>query len=110
MLEQIEKPNGKLSIQDAVNFVGRAAKTKIDADEWKAKAEHLYEDTIDETRRLAKKAKYATEDLIDDTEHMIKKEPFKAVGVTFGVGIGLGMLAGWMFGKMIHHCKNEAEH
>lgn len=110
MLEQLNKQNGRTTIQDAVNLVGRAARTKLDIDEWRDKAGNLYDDTVDDARRFVKKARYATEDLVDDTEHMIKKQPFKAVGITFGAGIGLGLLAGWMFGKLTHHCKENIEH
>lgn len=110
MLEQIEKPNGKTTIQDAVNIVGRAARTKLNVDEWKHKAENMLEDSVDDAKRMAKKARYAAEDLRDDTEHMIKKEPFRAVGIMFGAGIGIGMLTGWLIGRMAHHCREEVEH
>lgn len=110
MLEQIEKPNGRTSIQDAVNMVGRAARTKLDLEEWKNKAGHMIEDSVDDAKRMAKKARYAAEDLVDDTQHMIKKEPFRAVGIMFGAGVGIGMLTGWLIGRMTHHCREEVEH
>lgn len=110
MLNELDKPNGKTTIQDAVNMVGRAARTKLDLDDWRNRAEHLYDDTLDNARRMAKKGRYAAEDLIDETEYKIKREPFRAVGVTFGIGIGIGLFAGWMFGRMIHHCDEKTEH
>jgi ElaB/YqjD/DUF883 family membrane-anchored ribosome-binding protein len=62
----------------------------------KAKATEL----VDEGKVAARKAYSRTlrdlDDLKDETALKVRKAPFAAVGVTFGVGLVLGAVVGWM--------------
>lgn len=105
MIEQLEKGNGNGILKEAAGVAVKAAKAKLDVDEWKHKAEHYMEDAVDNAKRMARRGKHAAEDLIDDTEYRIKKEPFRAVGVVFGVGMGLGLMTGWMIARLTRSCE-----
>jgi ElaB/YqjD/DUF883 family membrane-anchored ribosome-binding protein len=41
-------------------------------------------------RRAVKQGRRVAEDLVDDAEYRVKQHPFSALGVTFGIGVGLG--------------------
>jgi ElaB/YqjD/DUF883 family membrane-anchored ribosome-binding protein len=53
-------------------------------------------DTAQDFKRVAKKARYATTDFLDEVAIAVKREPLKSTGIAFGVGIGVGVLAGWL--------------
>jgi ElaB/YqjD/DUF883 family membrane-anchored ribosome-binding protein len=48
-----------------------------------------------DARKMVRKTWSATETFFDGVSYSIKREPFKAVGITFGVALGLGALTGW---------------
>jgi ElaB/YqjD/DUF883 family membrane-anchored ribosome-binding protein len=50
-------------------------------------------------KRTVRKGVHATEELLDDTAHTIKKNPFTSVGITLGIGLGAGVLIGWLAGR-----------
>ncbi len=52
------------------------------------------EDGVATAKRVVKRSRYAAEDMIDDAEHQLKQHPFRVVGITLGIGIGLGALIG----------------
>lgn len=52
------------------------------------------EDGVKAAKRVVKKGRRAAEDLVDDAKYQIKKHPLGTVGVTFGVGLGLGTVLG----------------
>ena len=52
------------------------------------------EDGIGAAKRSVKEGRRAAEDLIDGAEYQIKHRPFGALGVTFGIGLGLGAAIG----------------
>lgn len=54
------------------------------------------EDGVHAAERAAKKGRYAAEDFADETACRIKQNPFCATGITLGVGVGLGLVAGWL--------------
>ena len=54
------------------------------------------QETAVAAKRAVKKGLAATEDLVDDTAYRIKKHPLQSVGVTFGIGLGAGILIGWL--------------
>ena len=45
---------------------------------------------------------YDGEDLVEDAVYRIKLDPFRSVGITFGVGSGLGLFAGWLVIRQAH--------
>ena len=105
MLEQTtETTSDRGILRKAVGAAGQAARMAVKVEGLKERASHLYEDTLVDARRMAKKGRHAAEDLVDDTAYRIKKQPLRSVGITFGVGLGLGMLTGWMMGRNIQRC------
>jgi ElaB/YqjD/DUF883 family membrane-anchored ribosome-binding protein len=86
--------DGKGIIRGVMDMAEQGAKATFAVEKLKTRASHALEDSVDEAKRMIKKGKYAAEDLMDDTAHRIKHEPFRAVGMSFGVGIGLGLLTG----------------
>ena len=105
MLEQAtETTMDRGILRKAVGAAGQAAKMAVKVEGLKGTASHLYEDTLVDARRMAKKGRHAAEDFVDDTSYRIKKQPLRSVGITFGIGLGLGMLTGWMMGRNISRC------
>jgi ElaB/YqjD/DUF883 family membrane-anchored ribosome-binding protein len=47
-------------------------------------------------KRAARKGWSATEDLMDNTAHTIKKHPLRYAGISLGIGLGAGILIGWL--------------
>jgi len=50
-------------------------------------------------KRAVKQGRRKAEDLVDDAEYQIKQRPFSALGVSFGVGIGLGAAIGVLLAR-----------
>jgi ElaB/YqjD/DUF883 family membrane-anchored ribosome-binding protein len=50
-------------------------------------------------RRAVKQGRRAAEDLVDDTEYRVKQHPLSALGVTFGIGMGLGAAIGVLLAR-----------
>src|SRR5690349_15009215 len=60
------------------------------------------EESVHAAKRIFKRVRRSTEvleDLRDDAAHYVKHQPFKAVGIAVGVGLLLGVAAGWMSGR-----------
>lgn len=70
----------------------------------KNKVAEAVDEGLDATRRTIKRSQRAAEDLVDETAHCIKRDPLRSVAVTFGAGIGLGALIGWLTARTC--CKN----
>ncbi len=88
----------KSTVKEAIRAAENVVDIGLDVDRLKEKATHAIEDGITDAKRLIKRGRYAAEDLVDDTEHRIKQEPWRSVGITFAVGLGLGVLIGWLAG------------
>jgi len=60
-------------------------------------------DTVDNgivaARRAVKQGRRAAEDLVDGAEYRIKQRPFSALGVSFGIGMGLGAAIGVLLAR-----------
>lgn len=74
----------------------QAAQVGIEMSRMKSAASHAVEDAVTEAKRLAKRSRYAAEDLVDDAAHRIKRDPLRSVAVCFTLGLGMGMLTGWL--------------
>ena len=65
-----------------------------------SKAKVLIDEVLDDTKRQAsrmmKRGIVAAEDYVEDTTYVIKRHPWQSVGAAFGLGTGLGILAGWL--------------
>lgn len=107
MREQLDRTEDKPArfFNGAIDKAEKLAETALDVERLKIAATHAVEDKVTEAKRMIKKGRYAAEDLKDETAHMIKREPFRSVGITFGVGFGLGIVAGWVVTHRFH--KNE---
>ena len=98
MLGQIKEKNSdqKGFFKEAVGAAGQVAQAAFDLEKLKVAASHAVEDGVADAKRMIKKGRYAAEDLMDESAHRIKHDPFMSVGITFGVGLGLGIFAGWL--------------
>jgi ElaB/YqjD/DUF883 family membrane-anchored ribosome-binding protein len=86
------KQNGFLS-----RAMSAGAKIGKDAACMKQTVSRAVDDGMMEAKRLVKKGRYRAADMINETTYLIKREPMRAVAITFGFGLGVGMLAGWLF-------------
>jgi ElaB/YqjD/DUF883 family membrane-anchored ribosome-binding protein len=50
-------------------------------------------------RRAVKQSRRVAEDLVDDAEYRVKQHPFSALGVSFGIGMGLGAAIGVLLAR-----------
>ncbi|MCW5961991.1 MAG: hypothetical protein KIS76_17650 [Pyrinomonadaceae bacterium] len=96
------KSDDRSFLMEAADTAGKVVKAKLDVDRIKEKAGHVIEDSVIEAKRMIKKGRYAAEDLVEDTAHRIKKDPLRSVGVTFGVGLGLGVFIGMLLKRKIN--------
>ena len=72
--------------------VGRMKETVADA----------VEDGLSAAKRAVKQGCRAAEDLVDDAEYQVKQHPLSAVGVSFGIGLGLGAVIGVLLARNGH--------
>ena len=100
MQEQVLETKKEGLFNGAINAVELAAKTGLKVERLKERAAVAIEDGMVDARRMVKRGRYAAEDLVDDTAHLIKKDPWASVGITFGAGLGLGVLVGWLNGNV----------
>jgi ElaB/YqjD/DUF883 family membrane-anchored ribosome-binding protein len=49
--------------------------------------------------RAVKQGRRVAEDLVDGAEYRVKQRPFSALGVTFGIGMGLGAAIGILLAR-----------
>lgn len=60
------------------------------------------EDKLVAAKRAVKHGRRAAEDLVDDAEYQVKQRPFSALGVSFGIGLGLGAAIGVLLARNGH--------
>jgi ElaB/YqjD/DUF883 family membrane-anchored ribosome-binding protein len=63
------------------------------------------EDRISAAKRAVKQGRRAAEDLVDDAKYQVKQRPLSAVGVFFGIGLGLGAVIGLLLARNGHRGK-----
>jgi len=61
-----------------------------------------FEDRLFAARRAVKQSRRAAEDFVDDAEYQVKQHPLSALGVTFGIGLGLGAAIGVLLARNGH--------
>lgn len=93
------KSDEKGFLQEALGATEKVVKEKLGVDRLKERAAHVIEDSVVDAKRMIKKGRYAAEDLVEDTAHYIKHDPWRSVGVTFGVGLGFGVIIGLLIGR-----------
>jgi ElaB/YqjD/DUF883 family membrane-anchored ribosome-binding protein len=52
------------------------------------------EDGIDSAKRASRHSRRAAEDFLDDAKYHVKQRPFGSIGISFGIGLALGTIAG----------------
>ncbi|HEY8462145.1 MAG TPA: hypothetical protein VIM99_17280 [Blastocatellia bacterium] len=57
------------------------------------------EDGLGAAKRAVKQGRRAAEDMVDDAERRIKRDPLSAIGVSFGIGMGLGTVIGVLLAR-----------
>jgi ElaB/YqjD/DUF883 family membrane-anchored ribosome-binding protein len=90
----MDKPEAVRKVADRVADAGEALAE--DARVLKAKAGELFDDGKLAARKTVARRMRELEDLRDETALKVRKAPFTAVGITFGVGLLLGVAIGWM--------------
>ena len=65
----------------------------------KAAAADAVDNGVAAARRAVKQGRRAAEDLVDDAEYRVKQHPFSALGVCFGIGMGLGAAIGVLLAR-----------
>lgn len=83
-------------IKKAVHAGGQIAQAGFEAARVKDKLSHAVEDGVSATKRAIKHSRYAAEDFVDETAHRIKRDPLRSVAITFGIGLGIGVVVGWL--------------
>jgi ElaB/YqjD/DUF883 family membrane-anchored ribosome-binding protein len=90
----------KAEVLDKVTGVGAAA-AQMGAGVGRVKeaVADAVEDGINTAKRAVKQGRRAAEDLVDDAEYQVKQHPLSAVGVSFGIGLGLGAVIGVLLAR-----------
>ncbi len=97
MLDQMVEPEQEEGgWKKAMLAEEKLSQMSAEATRIKERMSHAMEDGVDAARRAMRKGKYAAEDLLDETAYRIKRDPINSVAITFGVGMGLGVMIGWL--------------
>lgn len=83
--------------------VGAAvAQMRAGAGSMKEAVADAVENGISAAKRAVKQVRRAAEDLVDDAEYRVKQHPLSTVGVSFGVGLGVGAVIGLLLARNGH--------
>ncbi|NBO66204.1 MAG: hypothetical protein EBU88_15415 [Acidobacteria bacterium] len=92
MKAEADKEQG---VTDRVRAVEeRIAEIGAEAGRLRRKVTHAVEDKYDDARRVIRRGQHAAEDMVDEASYRIKRDPLSSVAITFGVGLGVGILIG----------------
>jgi ElaB/YqjD/DUF883 family membrane-anchored ribosome-binding protein len=58
------------------------------------------EDGMDTAKRVVRHGLHTAEELVDEAEHTAKRHLGAALGITLSVGIGTGLLLGWIGSRL----------
>jgi ElaB/YqjD/DUF883 family membrane-anchored ribosome-binding protein len=81
-------------IKKAIENGVEAAVKNLELGRMKKAVDETMEEGVDATRRALKRGRRNAEDLVETAEYKIKQHPLPALGITFGVGLGLGAVIG----------------
>ena len=59
----------------------------------------VIEDGIDSAKRASRHGRRAAEDWVDDAEYYFKHHPFGTIGISFGIGLAFGTVAGILLAR-----------
>lgn len=68
-------------------------------DKAKVLCNEVMEDGKHTVERTFKRGIVATQDCIEDTTHFIKRHPWQSIGTAVGIGVAVGLCAGWQAGR-----------
>ena len=51
---------------------------------------------VKDARRAVRKGRHAMGEFVDEAALCVKKQPLKAIAFTFGAGVAIGTLTGWL--------------
>ncbi len=102
-----EKRNGKSTAKAVFGNAVSAAASAVDVERLKHRVEDAVEDAVHEAERMATHGKHLVTDTIDDTTYYIKRNPWHSVGFVLGASVGVGFLAGWLFGRGGTNCRER---
>lgn len=94
-----EKPTVTDRVIDAA---GHAAHVSHEVRMVKSLAQDAIEDGVHAARRAVKSAQRGLErleDIKDEGVHYVKRQPLKAIAMAAGIGLMVGMAAGWICGR-----------
>jgi ElaB/YqjD/DUF883 family membrane-anchored ribosome-binding protein len=74
----------------------QVAQAAAEASKLKDTASQAVDDVVTEAKRLAKRSRNAAEELVEDAAHRIKRDPLRSVAIGFVIGLGVGVLTGWL--------------
>ncbi len=82
-----------------VNAVKRTAHASHEARLFKSLAQDAIEGGIHDAKRGIRRRIRQCEDMRDEAALRIRRRPLQSVGGVFGVGLALGIAAGWIIGR-----------
>jgi ElaB/YqjD/DUF883 family membrane-anchored ribosome-binding protein len=85
----------KQAIETGVN----AALKTLEVERVKESVEEVIENGMAKTRRAIKDGRRNADELIEAASDNVKEHPMRAVGVTFGIGLGLGTIIGLLVAR-----------
>ena len=96
----------KAEVLDKVTDVSAvAAQLGAEVKRVKEAVHDAFEDGINSATRGVKKGRRAVEDLVEDAEYQVKRHPLGSIGITFGIGLGLGAVIGILLASNGHRGK-----
>ena len=100
----VETPvRDKPTVTDRViDAAGHAAHVSHEVQMVKSLAQDAIEDGVHAAKRALKSAQRGIErleDIKDEGVHYVKRQPLKAIAMAAGIGLVVGMAAGWIRGR-----------
>jgi ElaB/YqjD/DUF883 family membrane-anchored ribosome-binding protein len=90
----------KSELLDKIADVGSAA---VQLEAGVGRVKHTVEDAVQDgfkaASRAVKRGRRAAEGAIDDAEYQVKQHPLSTVGISFGIGLGLGAVTGMLLAR-----------
>src|SRR5688572_22753692 len=86
-------------LDKTIDISTAAAQVGAEVDRMKEAVTDVVEDGINAAKRAIKHGRRAAEDLVDDAEYRVKQHPISSVGVSFGIGLGLGAVIGILLAR-----------
>ena len=89
-------------LEKAIGVTATAARVGVEAGRMKEGIAEVVEDGVSAAKRAVKHGRRAAEDLVDDAQYQVKQHPLSTVGISFGIGLGLGVVSGVLLARLAH--------